>query len=85
MKLHAEFTTEPFQGEGEPPAHAVATRDRLRTAGLDPDFGPLGTAIAGDRDDVLSALASVLDTALESGARRITMQVTVDDEPGSES
>lgn len=78
MNLRAEFTTEPFEGEGEPPAHALAARDCLRTAGLDPDFGPLGTSISGDRDAILPALASVLDTALSAGAHRITLQVTVE-------
>ena len=78
MNLRAEFTTEPFEGEGEPPAHALAARDCLRTAGLEPDFGPLGTSISGDRDAILPALASVLDTALSNGAHRITLQVTVE-------
>ncbi|GAA4620533.1 thiamine-binding protein [Saccharopolyspora hordei] len=78
MILRAEFTTEPFEGEGEPPAHAVAARDCLRDAGLEPDFGPLGTAVAGDRRTVLPALAQVLETALDTGANRITLQVTVD-------
>lgn len=85
MRLHAEFTTEPFEGEGEPPAHAVAARDCLHAAGLEPDFGPLGTSLSGDRATVLSALASVFDTAFDSGARRITLQVTVDDSPNGES
>ncbi|MGW1676879.1 thiamine-binding protein [Saccharopolyspora sp. NPDC002376] len=79
MMLRAEFTTEPFEGEGEPPAHAVAARDCLRAAGLEPDFGPLGTSIAGDRETLLPALAQVVETALNTGANRITLQVTVDD------
>lgn len=79
MILRAEFTTEPFEGEGEPPAHAVAARDALRTAGLEPDFGPLGTAIQGDRQTVLAALGEVLDVALGAGAARITLQVTAEE------
>ncbi|MER7014403.1 thiamine-binding protein [Saccharopolyspora sp. NPDC000359] len=78
MMLRAEFTTEPFEGEGEPPAHAVAARDCLRSAGLEPDFGPLGTSITGDRATLLPALAQVVETALDTGAHRITLQVTVD-------
>lgn len=77
--LKAEFTTEPFEGEGEPPAHAVRARDCLHAAGLEPEFGPLGTSISGDRETVLPALASVLDAVLAAGADRITLQVTVDD------
>ncbi|MDA3625100.1 thiamine-binding protein [Saccharopolyspora sp. WRP15-2] len=78
MMLRAEFTTEPFEGEGEPPAHAVAARDCLRAAGLEPDFGPLGTSITGDRETLLPALARVVETVLNTGANRITLQVTVD-------
>lgn len=84
MYVRAEFTTEPFEGEGEPPAHAVAARDSLRAAGLDPDFGPLGTSISGQRDAILPALTSMLDTALDAGADRITMQISVDDATGDE-
>ncbi|TDC91184.1 hypothetical protein E1161_17310 [Saccharopolyspora aridisoli] len=80
MMLRAEFTTEPFEGEGEPPAHALAARDCLLAAGLDPDFGPLGTAISGDREQLLPALAEVLDEALAAGANRITLQVTAEDD-----
>ncbi|MER5390106.1 thiamine-binding protein [Saccharopolyspora sp. NPDC002686] len=78
MMLRVEFTTEPFEGEGEPPAHAVAARDCLRAAGLEPDFGPLGTSITGDRETLLPALARVVETVLNTGANRITLQVTVD-------
>lgn len=78
MQLRAEFTTEPFQGEGDPPAHAVAARDHLRRAGLEPEFGPLGTALSGDRETVLRALTSMLDTVLDEGATRITLQVSVE-------
>ncbi|MDR7302537.1 thiamine-binding protein [Haloactinomyces albus] len=79
MHVRAEFTTEPFEGEGEPPAHAFAARDSLRSSGLEPEFGPLGTAISGEREAVLPALASMLDKALDAGADRITMQVSIDD------
>ncbi|PKW12827.1 MULTISPECIES: thiamine-binding protein [Saccharopolyspora] len=79
MILRAEFTTEPFEGEGEPPAHAVAARDCLRAAGLEPEFGPLGTSISGEREALLPALAAVLETVLDTGANRITLQVTVGD------
>ncbi len=82
MDLTAEFTTEPFEGEGDPPQHALAARDALRTAGFEPDFGPLGTTVTGDRATVLPALASVMERALDAGADRITMQVSIDDSAG---
>ena len=77
--LRAEFTTEPFEGEGDPPSHAADALECLRAAGLEPEFGPLGTAVSGDRETVLPAVARMLDTALTSGADRITLQVTRDD------
>lgn len=77
--LRAEFTTEPFEGEGEPPSHAAEALECLRAAGLEPEFGPLGTSVSGDRETVLPALTRMLDTALTSGADRITLQVTRDD------
>lgn len=81
MNLRAEFTTEPFEGEGDPPTHAAVARDVLRESGLEPEFGPLGTAISGEREVVLAALSNVLDRTLEAGADRITMQVSVDGAP----
>ena len=77
MILRAEFTTEPFEGEGEPPEHAVAARDCLHDSGLDPEFGPLGTSITADSETLIPALARVMETVLTSGANRITLQVTV--------
>ncbi|MBE9375045.1 hypothetical protein IQ251_11395 [Saccharopolyspora sp. HNM0983] len=78
MILRAEFTTEPFEGEGEPPAHAVAARDLLLRSGLEPDFGPLGTSVTGSREVLLPALSQLLDEVLSTDADRITLQVTVE-------
>jgi len=75
MRLDAEFTTEPFHGEGEPPAHATAALEAARAAGLDCEFGPLGTSVRGERSALLAALAGVVDAALEHGADRVTLQV----------
>ena len=75
MRLVAEFTTEPFHGEGEPPAHAFAALEAAEDAGLDCEFGPLGTTVRGDADEVVRALADVLRAALAHGATRVTLQV----------
>ncbi len=75
MRLTAEFTTEPFVGEGDPPPHASAALRAAEQAGLDCDFGPLGTSVSGDRDDLLPALARVLAAAFANGATRLTLQV----------
>ncbi len=75
MRLVAEFTTEPYHGEGTPPAHAQRSWDVIQTAGLPGDFGPLGTRFSGDADEVLDTLRAVLATAIEAGARRVTVQI----------
>jgi len=78
MRLEAEFTSEPFHGEGEPPAHATAAFDAARAAGLDCEFGPLGTSVRGERAALLAALPGVVDAAFDHGADRVTMQVRLE-------
>ena len=75
MRLVAEFTTEPYHGEGTPPAHAQKSWDVIQSAGLPGDFGPLGTRFSGEVDVVLDTLRAVLAAAIDAGARRITLQV----------
>ncbi|TWP35450.1 thiamine-binding protein [Leekyejoonella antrihumi] len=80
MQLEAEFTTEPFEGEGDPPAHAVAALEVAQAAGVECDFGPLGTRMTGDAPAVLRALQDVMSTALARGATRVTVQVETRDD-----
>ena len=75
MRLTAEFTTEPFAGEDEPPAHATAALGAVREAGLECDFGPFGTSTAGDEAHVEAALLAMLRAAFANGATRVTVQV----------
>jgi uncharacterized protein YqgV (UPF0045/DUF77 family) len=75
MRVRVEFTTEPFQGEGELPEHVSAAADRLTEAGLEPDLGPLGTAVEGDAEAVLGVLGAAIGEALEAGATRVTLQL----------
>lgn len=75
MRLRAEFTTEPFHGEGPPPAHVTAALEAVRGAGVTCDFGPFGTSASGRGDDVLDALGRALRAALTNGATRVTLQV----------
>jgi uncharacterized protein YqgV (UPF0045/DUF77 family) len=85
MRLVAEFTTEPFHGEGAVPAHAEAALRAAEAAELACDFGPLGTTVRGEGDDVVHALADVLRAALAHGATRVTVQVERDpDDPEPE-
>ncbi|MEU4246660.1 helix-turn-helix domain-containing protein [Amycolatopsis sp. NPDC026612] len=83
MRLEAEFTSEPFHGEGAPPEHAVAARDAAAEAGLDTDFGPLGTLARGEANELLEALPAIAKAALEGGATRVTLQLRRADDHGS--
>jgi uncharacterized protein YqgV (UPF0045/DUF77 family) len=76
VRLVAEFTTEPFRGEGTPPAHALRAWEVVQSAGLTGEFGPLGTQFGGERDEVLDTLRDVLAAAIAAGASRVTVQVT---------
>jgi uncharacterized protein YqgV (UPF0045/DUF77 family) len=75
VELEAEFTTEPFRGEGSPPGHATRARDAALAAGLSVDFGPLGTAARGEREAVLEALPEIARAALDGGATRFTLRL----------
>jgi uncharacterized protein YqgV (UPF0045/DUF77 family) len=75
VRLEAEFTSEPFHGEGSPPEHALAARDAATEAGLETDFGPLGTLARGDAKSLLEALPAITQAALDGGATQVTLQV----------
>jgi uncharacterized protein YqgV (UPF0045/DUF77 family) len=75
MDLRAEFTTEPFHGEGEPPPHVGAAAGALVEAGLDPELGPFGTSVSGSAELLLPALQRAMEAAFTSGATRFTLQV----------
>jgi uncharacterized protein YqgV (UPF0045/DUF77 family) len=78
MRLVAEFTTEPFDVEGSPPAHATEALRAAQAAGLDCDFGPLGTQVSGEQELLLPALPQVLEAAFAGGASQVTLQVRRD-------
>ncbi|TKV58854.1 hypothetical protein FDO65_15250 [Nakamurella flava] len=78
MRVVAEFTSEPFQGEGQPPPHAQAAWEVVDASGLHGDFGPFGTEVDGDLEVVADTLRDVIAAALRSGASRITLQVRPD-------
>ncbi len=82
MRVRAEFTTEPFSGEGEPPEHVTHAAALLTEAGLDADLGPFGTAVVGDARIVLPTLSDVATAAFSSGATRFTLQVERVDDAG---
>lgn len=75
MRVRAEVTTEPFHGEGELPDHVRAAADALRSAGLNPDLGPLGTSVTGDAAVVTTAMGTAAHDALDAGATRVSIQI----------
>ena len=75
MKLRAEVTTEPFKGEGDLPGHVTAAAETLRAHGLEPDLGPLGTAVEGEADTVTTAIRDAARAALAAGATRVSVQI----------
>ncbi|PRX48374.1 HTH domain-containing protein [Prauserella shujinwangii] len=75
MELEIEFTSEPFRGEGTPPAHAERARHAAEEAGLTTEFGPLGTSARGDAEALLSALPGIARAALDGGATRLTLRL----------
>jgi uncharacterized protein YqgV (UPF0045/DUF77 family) len=79
VELRAEFTTEPFRGEGEPPEHAVRAREAAAEAGLTVDFGPFGTTAHGEAEVLLDALPGIARAALAGGATRLTLQLSAGD------
>ncbi|MFI7060251.1 helix-turn-helix domain-containing protein [Kribbella sp. NPDC050124] len=78
MRLVAEFTTEPFDVEGQPPAHATKALEAAREAGLECDFGPLGTSVRGEEELLLPAVSRVLEAAFANGASQVSLQVRQD-------
>jgi uncharacterized protein YqgV (UPF0045/DUF77 family) len=75
VRLEAEFTSEPFHGEGSPPEHAIAARDAAAEAGLETDFGPFGTLARGEAKELFDALPAIAQAALGAGATQVTLQV----------
>ncbi len=75
MALRLEYTVEPFV-EGAPGPHVTAALDAARATGVEVDFGPFGTTVAGRDDAVLSVAADILRAAIEAGATRVSLQVS---------
>ena len=74
MPARAELTVEPFE-EGNPGPHVQAAIEALSP--LEPDIGPFGTAVEGKADDVLSAVGSAVRAAMDAGATRVSVNMTV--------
>ena len=75
MALRIEFTVEPFK-DGAPGPHVHAAVEAARAAGLAVDFGPFGSSVEGDDDQVLSAADAIVRAAMGAGATRVSLQIT---------
>ncbi|MBA3430508.1 MAG: thiamine-binding protein [Actinobacteria bacterium] len=75
-ELVAEFTIHP-SGEGRLEPHVEAGVAAARASGLALEVGPLGTALAGPRPDVLASLNDVLQAAIDAGAEAVEIRVEV--------
>ena len=77
----AEFTTEPFV-DGAPGPHVQAAIAVAEEAGLEVEVGPFGTSVTGETPAVVSTVDAVLRAAVEHGATRVSLQLTVDPTSG---
>jgi len=76
VEISAEFTSEPFV-EGAPGPHVRAAIDVAEAAGLAVDVGPFGTAVSGESESVLETVDAVVRAAIDHGATRVSLQLTV--------
>jgi uncharacterized protein YqgV (UPF0045/DUF77 family) len=73
----AEFTIEPFV-DGAPGPHVRAALAVAEEAGLDVEIGPFGTSVTGETSVVVATVDAVLRAAVDHGATRVSLQVTVE-------
>ena len=73
----AEFTIKPFV-DGAPGPHVRAAIAVAEEAGLDVEIGPFGTSVTGETSVVVSTVDALLRAAIDHGATRVSLQVTVD-------
>ena len=76
MQITAEFTVEPFV-EGAPGPHVLAAIQVAESAGLAVDVGPFGTTVVGESALVLSTVDGLVRAAIDSGATRVSLPLTV--------
>ena len=74
VSLRLEYTVEPFV-EGAPGPHVRAALDAAGDDGLEIEFGPFGTTVAGADAAVLSAADRIVRAAISAGASRVSLQV----------
>lgn len=76
MRVVAEFFVEPFR-EGALGPHVSSAIDAAEATGLSVDVGPFGSQVSGDVDAVVVALGAAMRAAIDSGASRFTLNLSV--------
>ena len=76
MEITVEFTIEPF-ADGAPGPHVRAAIEVAEMAGLAVDIGPFGTSVSGPADEVLTVVSDLTRAAVEHGATRVSLQLTM--------
>ena len=76
MEITAEFTIEPF-ADGAPGPHVRAAIEVAEAAGLAVDNGPFGTSVSGSAETVLRTVSELTRVAVDRGATRVSLQLTV--------
>ena len=72
-----EFLVEPFV-EGNPGPHVLGSQEILQRHGLEMTLGPFGNTVEGDYETITSVLPTMLKSAFEKGASRISITLTKD-------
>ncbi len=72
-----EFLVEPF-AEGNPGPHVLGSQEILQHHGLEMALGPFGNTVEGDYETITSVLPTMLKSAFEKGASRISITLTKD-------
>lgn len=74
-RLRVEFTVEPFE-EGRLGPHVDAAIRAVHDAGIELEIGPFGSMFEADGTVASRALARLVEAAFESGATRLSCQVS---------
>ena len=76
MNATAEVLIEPFT-EGELGPHVQNAIESLEAAGFEVTVGPFGNQIVGDHHAVVTAIGDAVESAIDSGARRVTVTLEI--------
>lgn len=72
-----EFVIEPF-AEDSPGEHVVSGINAMEARGLHVTMGPFGSTVSGEIGAVSDAVGPMIASAVKGGARRVLVEVVVD-------